>query len=188
MRVSEEQRSVEIIDWFNRFDYISLKKIFSFIFNCHPSRKFQLFSIQRCLFFSQFKFNDLYRQTDLLQWDRQYRDCFVFCTNSASEIRFPMNSVVFLGFVLFAFTKGKIAWKDSGESNSLNLGETCESPQLTVTSYSTTDARLTTESAAQLEITVKCKSGKQVWIAFNLFGKTILCSSRAHSMLISMDT
>jgi hypothetical protein len=44
----------------------------------------------------------------------------------------------------------------------LYLGENCESPKFGVTSYSTKDARLTTESAAQLEITVKCKSGKQV--------------------------
>jgi len=49
-------------------------------------------------------------------------------------------------FALFAFTNG----------------QNCESPTFKVTSYSTNDARLTVESAAQLEINVKCKSGKQV--------------------------
>ena len=41
-------------------------------------------------------------------------------------------------------------------------GESCVSPKLTVSSYSTRDARLTAEPVAQLEFTVKCKSGKQV--------------------------
>jgi len=44
----------------------------------------------------------------------------------------------------------------------LNSGENCESPQFKVNSYLTKDARLTAELAAQLEITIKCKSGKQV--------------------------
>ncbi len=44
----------------------------------------------------------------------------------------------------------------------MNLGENCESPKFTATSYSTKDARLAVEAAAQLEITVKCKNGKQV--------------------------
>jgi len=39
-------------------------------------------------------------------------------------------------------------------------GENCESPKFEVVSHSTKDARLTAESAAQLEITVKCKNGK----------------------------
>jgi hypothetical protein len=38
------------------------------------------------------------------------------------------------------------------EINDFNLGENCESPQFKVTSYSTKDARLITESAAQLEM------------------------------------
>jgi hypothetical protein len=57
-----------------------------------------------------------------------------------------MFRLVLAAIVLFAFAKG----------------ESCESPQFKVTSHSTRDARLTAESAAQLEITVKCKSGKQV--------------------------
>jgi len=47
----------------------------------------------------------------------------------------------------------------------LTSAQNCESPQFKVTSYSTTDARLTAESAAQLEITVTCKSGKQVRVS-----------------------
>lgn len=47
----------------------------------------------------------------------------------------------------------------------LTSAQNCESPQFKVTSYSTTDARLTAESAAQLEITVNCKSGKQVRVS-----------------------
>jgi hypothetical protein len=48
----------------------------------------------------------------------------------------------------------------------LNLAENCEAPQIKAVSHSTRDARLTVESAAQLEITVKCKSGKQVCVKF----------------------
>ena len=60
---------------------------------------------------------------------------------------FPkMFRLVIAALVLIAFAKG----------------QTCESPQFKVVSHSTRDARLAAEPAAQLEITVKCKSGKQV--------------------------
>jgi hypothetical protein len=73
------------------------------------------------------------------------------------------------------------------EINDFNLGENCESPQFKVTSYSTKDARLITESAAQLEIIVKCKNGKQVRIRFySLQRKNIFFSSQVLSMLILM--
>jgi hypothetical protein len=52
--------------------------------------------------------------------------------------------------------------------------ENCAAPEVKVVSYSTKDARLTAESAAQLEITVKCKSGKQVCYKFYSEKKRIL--------------
>lgn len=53
---------------------------------------------------------------------------------------------------------------ENNNFNLFHLGQTCESPQFKVVSHSTSDARLTAESAAQLEVTVTCKSGKQVCI------------------------
>ncbi|CAF2512869.1 unnamed protein product [Rotaria sp. Silwood2] len=61
-------------------------------------------------------------------------------------------------------------------------GENCESPQFKVVSHSTRDARLAIESAAQLEITVKCKSGKQpstLYADFN--GQVVPCAQSISS-------
>ncbi|CAF2446146.1 unnamed protein product [Rotaria sp. Silwood2] len=79
---------------------------------------------------------------------------------------FSMISIVFIGFVLFAFAKG----------------ENCESPQFKVSSYSTKDARLTAESAAELEITVKCKSGKQPSTLYaDIYGQVVPCAQSISS-------
>jgi hypothetical protein len=81
-----------------------------------------------------------------------------------------MISIIFTIFVLFAFTKGTINILFIYSIIYFNSGENCESPKVTFTSYSTKDARLTAESVAQLEITVKCKNGKQVcYFRFILF-------------------
>ncbi|CAF0766259.1 unnamed protein product [Rotaria sordida] len=77
-----------------------------------------------------------------------------------------MISIVLIGFVLFAFAKG----------------ENCESPQFQVSSYSTKDARLTAESAAQLEITIKCKSGKQPNTLYaDMYGQVVPCAQSISS-------
>ncbi|CAF2099497.1 unnamed protein product [Rotaria magnacalcarata] len=56
-------------------------------------------------------------------------------------------------------------------------GESCESPQFQVASYSTRDGRLAAESAAELEITVKCKSGKQPSTLYaDINGQTVPCA------------
>ncbi|CAF1121012.1 unnamed protein product [Rotaria sp. Silwood1] len=56
-------------------------------------------------------------------------------------------------------------------------GETCESPQFSVVSYSTRDGRLAIESAAQLEINVKCKSGKQPSTLYaDINGQVVPCA------------
>ncbi|CAF1052982.1 unnamed protein product [Adineta ricciae] len=56
-------------------------------------------------------------------------------------------------------------------------GETCESPEFKVNSHSTRDARLTAESAAQLEITVKCKNGKQPGTLYaDINGQVVPCA------------
>ena len=66
-------------------------------------------------------------------------------------------------------------------------GESCDSPKLTVSSYSTRDARLTAEPVAQLEFTVKCKSGKQVSFNVHFIGiRPTVRFSQVPSMPISM--
>ncbi len=74
-----------------------------------------------------------------------------------------MFRLVLAVLALFAFANGR----NTGSSFSsrhfvFHSAENCEAPQFKVVSHSTRDARLTAESAAQLEITVNCKSGKQV--------------------------
>jgi len=77
-----------------------------------------------------------------------------------------MKSIIAIIFALFAFAKG----------------ENCDSPQFKVTSYSTKDARLTAESAAQLEITVKCKSGKQPSTLYaDINGQVVPCAQSVSS-------
>ncbi|CAF0778302.1 unnamed protein product [Rotaria sp. Silwood1] len=79
---------------------------------------------------------------------------------------FSMISIVLISFVLFALAKG----------------ETCESPQFQVSSYSTKDARLTAESAAELEIIVKCKSGKQPNTLYaDIYGQIVPCAQSVSS-------
>ncbi|CAF0945083.1 unnamed protein product [Adineta ricciae] len=64
----------------------------------------------------------------------------------------------------------------------LTAGQNCESPQFKVTTYSTQDARLTTESAAQLEFTVKCKNGKQPSNLYaDINGQIIPCAQSVSS-------
>jgi hypothetical protein len=84
-----------------------------------------------------------------------------------------MFRLVIAALVLIAFAKG----------------QTCESPQFKVVSHSTRDARLAAEPAAQLEITVKCKSGKQVrcFLFDFIFKRKIFAFSQLHFMQILMD-
>ncbi|CAF0808829.1 unnamed protein product [Adineta steineri] len=77
-----------------------------------------------------------------------------------------LSSIIFTFLALLAFAKG----------------ENCESPQFKITSYSTKDARLTAESAAQVEITVKCKNGKQPSTLYaDINGQVVPCAQSVGS-------
>ncbi|UJR37469.1 hypothetical protein I4U23_030172 [Adineta vaga] len=64
----------------------------------------------------------------------------------------------------------------------LITGENCESPKFQVKTYSTKDARLTAESVTQLEITIKCKSGKQPNNLYaDIVGQVVPCAQSTSS-------